>query len=104
MLVWQNPTERALDGALGFAAGVMLAAAFTNLIILGIKQYSGSDPVPHLVGVAFGIVFLDRADGPVLQSIFSNSFSLETTAIRFLRKPAIRPSPSDSSFLLSPQS
>ena len=62
VLVWRNPSERALDGALGFAAGVMLAAAFTSLIIPGIEQYSGGDPVPVLVGVGLGALFLDQAD------------------------------------------
>ncbi|QLG48371.1 ZIP family metal transporter [Natrinema halophilum] len=65
VLVWQDPSERALDGALGFAAGVMLAAAFTSLIIPGIDQYSGGNPIPTLVGVVLGAVFLDRADGLV---------------------------------------
>ncbi|WP_254763572.1 ZIP family metal transporter [Natrinema marinum] len=65
VLVWRDPSERALDGALGFAAGVMLAAAFTSLIIPGIEQYSGGDPIPTLVGVVLGVVFLDRADGLV---------------------------------------
>jgi ZIP family zinc transporter len=62
VLVWRDPSERALDGALGFAAGVMLAAAFTSLIIPGIDQYAGGDPVPVLVGVVLGVLFLDRAD------------------------------------------
>jgi ZIP family zinc transporter len=62
VLVWPDPSERALDAALGFAAGVMLAAAFTSLIIPGIEQYSAGDPIPVLVGVALGTVFLDRAD------------------------------------------
>lgn len=63
VLVWRDPSERALDGALGFAAGVMLAAAFTSLIIPGIEQYSGGNPIPTLVGVVLGVIFLDRADG-----------------------------------------
>ncbi len=65
VLVWRDPSKRALDGALGFAAGVMLAAAFTSLIIPGIEQYAGGDPIPTLVGVALGALFLDRADGLV---------------------------------------
>jgi ZIP family zinc transporter len=65
VLVWRDPSRRALDGALGFAAGVMLAAAFTSLILPGIEIYSGGDPVPTLVGVALGALFLDRADGLV---------------------------------------
>ncbi|MCU4800726.1 ZIP family metal transporter [Halobacteria archaeon HArc-gm2] len=62
VLVWRNPSERALDGALGFAAGVMLAAAFTSLIIPGIEVYSDGNPLPTLAGVVLGVVFLDRAD------------------------------------------
>jgi ZIP family zinc transporter len=62
VLVWRDPSERALDGALGFAAGVMLAAAFTSLIIPGIETYSGGNPVPTLVGVGLGALFLDRSD------------------------------------------
>jgi ZIP family zinc transporter len=54
-----------MDGALGFAAGVMLAAAFTSLIIPGIEQYSGGNPVPVLVGVLLGALFLDQSDGIV---------------------------------------
>ncbi|MEF8938087.1 ZIP family metal transporter [Halobacteriaceae archaeon SHR40] len=65
VLVWRDPSERALDGALGFAAGVMLAAAFTSLIIPGIEQYSGGNPLPTLVGVILGVIFLDQADGLV---------------------------------------
>ncbi|MFB6167385.1 MAG: ZIP family metal transporter [Haloferacaceae archaeon] len=62
VLVWRDPSERALDGALGFAAGVMLAAAFTSLIIPGIEVYSGGNPIPVLVGVALGALLLDRSD------------------------------------------
>ena len=65
VLVWRDPSERALDGALGFAAGVMLAAAFTSLIIPGIETYSGGDPVPVLVGVVLGALLLDRSDAIV---------------------------------------
>jgi ZIP family zinc transporter len=65
VLVWRNPSERALDAMLGFAAGVMLAAAFTSLIIPGIETYSDGNPIPVLVGVALGALFLDRSDGLV---------------------------------------
>ena len=65
VLVWRNPSKRALNGLLGFAAGVMLAAAFTSLIIPGIEEYSGGNPIPTLVGVALGALFLDRADALV---------------------------------------
>ena len=61
VLVWRDPSERALDGALGFAAGVMLAASFTSLILPGI-DYAGGSPLPVLAGVVLGALFLDRAD------------------------------------------
>jgi len=56
---WQNPTSRQLDTALGFAAGVMLAASFTSLILPGI-EIGGLLPV--ILGMALGVAFLDRAD------------------------------------------
>jgi ZIP family zinc transporter len=62
VLVWRNPSERALDVALGFAAGIMLAASFTSLIVPGIEVYSDGNPIPVLVGVALGAAFLDRSD------------------------------------------
>jgi ZIP family zinc transporter len=80
VLVWRNPSERALDGALGFAAGVMLAAAFTSLIIPGIEQYSGGNPIPVLVGVALGALFLDQADGLVPHAHYLLTGSRRTDA------------------------
>jgi ZIP family zinc transporter len=62
VFVWRNPSDRAMDGALGFAAGVMLAASFTSLIIPGIETYSNGNPIPVLLGVALGALFLDRSD------------------------------------------
>ena len=59
VLVWPNPSERSLDGTLGFAAGVMLSASFTSLILPGIEA-GGIWPV--LVGFALGVFILDRAD------------------------------------------
>jgi ZIP family zinc transporter len=65
VFVWRDPSDRSLDGALGFAAGVMLAASFTSLIIPGIETYSNGDPVPVLLGVALGALVLDRSDALV---------------------------------------
>ena len=62
VLVWHDPSERALDSALGFAAGVMLAASFTSLILPGIEATPGGSPIPVLVGLLVGALFLDRAD------------------------------------------
>ncbi len=62
VFVWRNPSDRAMDGALGFAAGVMLAASFTSLIVPGVETYSNGNPVPVLVGLTLGALFLDRSD------------------------------------------
>jgi zinc transporter, ZIP family len=59
VLIWRRPSERFLDAALGFAAGVMLAASFTSLILPGI-EHGGIWPV--LVGIAAGALVLDLAD------------------------------------------
>jgi ZIP family zinc transporter len=59
VVVWRKPSKRILDIALGFAAGVMLAASFTSLILPGV-EYGGIEPV--LIGLALGAVILDRAD------------------------------------------
>ncbi len=63
LLVWRRPSRRFLDGALGFAAGVMLTTSFTSLILPGI-QYGGV--VPVLVGIPLGAFVLDRADHWIL--------------------------------------
>lgn len=59
VLVWRNPKQRALDAALGFAAGVMLSASFTSLILPGV-EIGGLLPV--VIGMALGVIMLDRAD------------------------------------------
>ncbi|MFQ6090027.1 MAG: ZIP family metal transporter, partial [Candidatus Bipolaricaulia bacterium] len=59
VLVWRRPSQRFLDGALGFAAGVMLTASFTSLILPGI-EYGGIWPV--LMGITLGVIVLDLAD------------------------------------------
>jgi len=59
VLAWRRPSERFLDGALGFAAGVMLTASFTSLIIPGVER-GGLFRV--LTGLALGVLLLDLAD------------------------------------------
>jgi len=59
VVIWRRPSQQFLDAALGFAAGVMLTAAFTSLILPGI-EYGGIWPV--LIGMGIGIVTLDLAD------------------------------------------
>ena len=65
VLIWRDPSERALDGALGFATGVMLAASFTSLILPGIEATPGGSPIPVLAGLLLGVAALDRADALV---------------------------------------
>ncbi len=75
VLVWRNPSERSLDGLLGFAAGVMLSASFTSLIVPGVAfaeraDYAGyvlgsveiDGVYPVVIGLVLGSLFLDRAD------------------------------------------
>lgn len=59
VFVWRNPSQRSMDAALGGAAGVMLAASFTSLILPGI-EFGGILPV--MVGIVLGVLVLDRAD------------------------------------------
>jgi ZIP family zinc transporter len=59
ILFWRHPSEKFLDAALGFAAGVMLTASFTSLIMPGI-EYGGIYPV--LIGLILGVIVLDLAD------------------------------------------
>lgn len=59
VLIWRSPSQRFLDIALGFAAGVMLTASFTSLILPGVT-YGGIGAV--LVGMVLGIIVLDRGD------------------------------------------
>ncbi|MFB6296470.1 MAG: ZIP family metal transporter [Halobacteriales archaeon] len=78
VLVWRNPSERSLDGLLGFAAGVMLSASFTSLIVPGIAFAEASEYAayalggfeidgvyPVVIGLVLGTLFLDRADALV---------------------------------------
>jgi ZIP family zinc transporter len=75
VLFWRNPTERSLDAALGFAAGVMLSASFTSLLLPGIDF--ASEPsyrglaiggfeivgiLPVLIGFLLGAAVLDRGE------------------------------------------
>ena len=50
VLLVRQPSERILDTLLGFAAGVMLAASFTSLILPAIER---GGVFPALFGVAF---------------------------------------------------
>ena len=70
----REPSERTLDALMGFAAGVMLSASFTSLLLPGIEfarqpSYQATlfgvslrGIVPVLIGFALGVLLLDRAD------------------------------------------
>jgi len=64
VLVVRDPSERALDTALGFAAGVMLSASFTSLVIPGLEaaEELGMGVLPVIAGIALGVLVLDQAD------------------------------------------
>lgn len=59
VLLFNNVSQKFLDSSLGFAAGVMLAASFTSLILPGI-ELGGIFAV--LIGLILGAVVLDLAD------------------------------------------
>ena len=90
VLVWRNPTQRALDAALGFAAGVMLAASFTSLIVPGIEATevlwpgvavgTWTRPLPVLAGILLGTLFLERADALVPHAHYLLTGSRRTDA------------------------
>ena len=62
VFVWRNPSQRSMDAALGGAAGVMLAASFTSLILPGIEAEPYGGIFPVMAGLVLGVVILDRAD------------------------------------------
>ncbi|MDK1082098.1 MAG: ZIP family metal transporter [Anaerolineae bacterium] len=60
VFVWRQPSEKFLNAALGLAAGVMLTASFTSLILPGI-EYGGIWPV--IIGILLGatlLLFVDQ--------------------------------------------
>ncbi len=59
VIAWRRPSERFLDAALGAAAGVMLTASFTSLILPGIES---GGIVPVLLGILLGVALIDVAD------------------------------------------
>lgn len=59
VLVWRRPSQRFLDGALGFGAGVMLTASYTSLILPGIEA---GGIVEVLAGMTLGALGLYLAN------------------------------------------
>lgn len=59
VLLYPRPSARLVNTMLGFAAGVMLTATFTSLILPGIAH---GGLLPVLLGMALGALFLTAAD------------------------------------------
>jgi ZIP family zinc transporter len=59
VVIWRKPSEKLLTVGLGMAAGVMLTASFTSLILPGI-EYGGLWAV--VVGIVIGAVLLAAVD------------------------------------------
>lgn len=59
LLAFRQPSDRLLDGLLGFTAGVMLAAAAFSLLVPGIEAGGVAEV---LVGFAFGSAFIAVLD------------------------------------------
>lgn len=59
IFLWKKPPESLMNAGLGIAAGVMLTASFTSLILPGIEA-GGIWPV--IIGMLLGIIVIDQAD------------------------------------------
>jgi len=65
VFLFKNISRKVLDGMLGFAAGVMIAASFWSLLApaIDLSEEMGLIPwIPALVGFLFGGIFLRFAD------------------------------------------
>lgn len=80
VLLYRKPSERALNTMLGFAAGVMLAASFTSLILPGIER---GGALPVLTGLALGALAMGTADHLIPhQHVFIGHEGLDGRRIR----------------------
>jgi len=69
--VKKTVSQKVLDLSLGFAAGLMLAASFTSLIVPGIKI---GGVLPVVIGISFGALFFDLVTNYIPHiHIFENS-------------------------------
>ena len=59
VLIWRKPSESLLNAGLGMAAGVMLTASFTSLILPGV-EFGGV--VAVMIGMGLGALALGAAD------------------------------------------
>ena len=75
ILVWRRGPGRALDVMLGFAAGVMLAAAVFCLIVPALENKQGGGLLATFIGILLGALFLHGADRlvPHEHLVFRNS-------------------------------
>lgn len=80
ILVFKTVSQRFLDTSLGFAAGVMLTASFTSLILPGI-EYGGI--VPVIIGVILGVIIVDMGDHLIPHEHFiRGKEGIETTRLK----------------------
>jgi len=61
-------SQKTLDISLGFAAGLMLSASFTSLILPGIQK---GGVVPVVIGIALGALFFDWVDHHIPHTHFA---------------------------------
>jgi len=59
VLFLKNISRKLLDIGLGFAAGVMLTASFTSLILPGIEA---GGLLPVVIGIFLGVIMVSLAD------------------------------------------
>jgi len=59
VFIWRKPSDKVLDIGLGIAAGIMLTASYTSLILPGIA-YGGIGAV--IIGIVIGALVLIAAD------------------------------------------
>lgn len=86
VLLWKNVSQKFLDAALGFAAGVMLTASFTSLILPGI-EYGGI--VSVMIGIALGALVMDFGNSIIPHIHLPDSESVRREGIETKRIRAV---------------
>ncbi|HUU49347.1 MAG TPA: ZIP family metal transporter [Nitrospinota bacterium] len=62
IFLFRNVTQKFLDSSLGFAAGIMLTASFTSLIIPGIEH---GGVIPVMIGIVLGVLMLEIGNNTI---------------------------------------
>ncbi|XP_063817225.1 zinc transporter ZIP11 isoform X4 [Pseudophryne corroboree] len=90
VFVFSTGQRRILDGSLGFAAGVMLAASYWSLLAPAIEmssQYGSFSFLPAAIGFALGAGFVYFAD-LLLPALGIDKDPFSTAALNYDSKPA----------------